>query len=145
MRAHWVDVHHDFASPVARVFAHLAEHENLAALFGAGVQRLADGDDERNGVGSRRQLKVGPLPPFEETVTEFVPDELIVYRITKGSPLKGHEGTMRFSADGGGGSHLHYRIRLASPIPGVALAVREQLTRTIRANLPRVDAAVRPV
>ena len=52
MRARWVHVERDLSAPPAEVFEHLAEHENLAALFGAKVTRLADGDTERNGVGS---------------------------------------------------------------------------------------------
>jgi uncharacterized protein YndB with AHSA1/START domain len=140
MRAHNVHVEHDFAKPVDRVFAYLAEHEHLADLFGAKVTRLNDGTDgTRNGVGSRRSLRIAVLPPFEETVTEWVPDELIVYRITKGSPLRGHEGVMRFSALPGGGSHLDYRIRLASPVPGLAAIVQKALTRSVTKALPKVD------
>lgn len=135
MRAHWVHVERDLAAPVEEVFAHLAEHENLAALFGAKVTRLNDGDTDRNGVGSRRQLKVGPLPPFEETVTQYVPDELIEYRITKGSPLDGHVGTMRFSPTPSGGTHFDYRIRIASRIPLIAPIVTRQLTRDIGKGL----------
>jgi len=138
MRTHWVHVQRDLAAPVEEVFAHLAEHENLAALFGAKVKRLADGDSERNGVGSRRELKVGPLPPFEETVTQYVPNELIEYRITKGSPLDGHVGTMRFSPTAGGGTHFDYRIRIASKLPLVAPIVTRNLTRDINRGLAGV-------
>lgn len=139
MRAHHVHVEHEFVKPVDRVFAYLSEHENLATLFGAKVTRLRDGDSERNGVGSCRQLRIGPLPPFEETVTEFVPNERIVYRITKGSPLRDHEGVMRFTTLAGGGTHLDYTIRLAAPIPGLALLVKAALTRSIAEGLPKVD------
>ncbi len=79
-----------------------------------------DGDTERNGVNSVRRLKVGPLPPFEETVHEFVPGERILYRITKGGPLKDHVGVLEFSPTPGGGTHLEYNIRIASAIPGLA-------------------------
>ena len=73
MRAHHVHIEHEFAKPPERVFAYLAEHENLAEVFGAKITRLRDGEDgERNGVGSVRELQIGPMPPFEETVTEFV-------------------------------------------------------------------------
>jgi uncharacterized protein YndB with AHSA1/START domain len=140
MRAHHVHVEHDFAKPPERVFAHLAEHENLASLFGAKVQRIRDGDGERNGVGSCRSLRIGPLPPFEETVTDVVPGERIVYRITRGSPLRGHLGVMRFSRLPDGGTHLDYRIRLSSPAPGLALLAKAALTRTIEQGLPEVDA-----
>lgn len=139
MRARHVHVEHDFAKPPERIFAHLAEHENLAAVFGAKVKRLRDGEDgERNGVGSARRLNVGPLPGFEETVTEFVPSERIVYRITKGSPLRGHVGRMDFTP-AGGGTHFVYDIRIASPIPGIAPVVRAVLTRSIKRSLPEVD------
>lgn len=138
MRAHWVHVERDLSAPVDQVFAHLAEHENLAALFGAKVQRLNDGETERNGVGSRRRLKVGPLPPFEETVTRYVPNELIEYKITKGSPLDGHVGTMEFSAAPGGGTHFDYKIRIASKLPLVAPIVTKQLTRDIAKGLKGV-------
>ncbi len=141
MRAHHIHVEHDFSKPPERIFAHLAEHENLAAVFGAKVTRLRDGEDgERNGVGSCRRLSVGPLPSFEETVTEFVPSERIVYRITKGSPLRGHVGRMDF-APASGGTRFVYDIRLASPIPGLAPLVRAVLTRSIKQSLPGVDRA----
>jgi uncharacterized protein YndB with AHSA1/START domain len=141
MRAYWVHVEHDFSKPPERIFAHLAEHENLAAVFGMKVTRLSDGEDgERNGVGSRRQLRTGPLPPFEETVTEFDPPERIVYRITKGGPLRGHIGTMTFVPKDGG-TRFMYDIRIASPIPGLAPIVRAMLTRSIVSSLPAVERA----
>lgn len=140
MRAYHVHVEHDFGKPPERVFAHLAEHENLAEVFGANVTRLRDGaGGERNGVGSVRELRIGPLPPFEETVTEFKPSERIVYRITKGSPMRGHVGVMEFAPAPGGGTRFVYDIRLASPIPGLAALVRASLTRSIERALPSVE------
>lgn len=140
MRAHHVHVEHEFAKPPELIFAYLAEHENLAEVFGAKVTRLRDGEDgERNGVGSVRQLRIGPLPPFEETVTEFVPAKRIVYRITKGSPLRGHVGVMEFAPAPGGGTSFVYDIRLAAPIPGLALLVRASLTRSITKSLAKVQ------
>jgi uncharacterized protein YndB with AHSA1/START domain len=138
MRAHFVHVERDLSAPVDAVFGHLAEHENLAALFGAKVTRLNDGDSERNGVGSRRRLKVGPLPPFEETVSQYVPDELIEYKITKGSPLDGHVGTMKFTPTPSGGTHFDYTIRIASKIPLIAPIVTKALTRDINKGLKGV-------
>lgn len=139
MRVSYVRVRHDFSKPPQQIFAYLAEHEHLAGVFGADVVRLCDGDGgERNGVGSRRRLKIGALPPFEETVTEFEPGRRIVYRITKGSPLRGHVGTMTFQP-AGAGTHFAYDIRLASPIPGLAPIVRAQLTRSIKRSLPTVE------
>jgi hypothetical protein len=128
--------------PPDRVFAHLAEHENLGPLFGAKVRRLKDGDDgHRNGVGSVRELRVAPFPPFEETITEFVGDELIRYRITKGSPLREHEGFMRFSPHGYGGTHVHYEIRFRGAVPGLGPLIALSLERNVDKGLPKVDQA----
>ena len=128
----------DFSQPPDRVFAYLAEHENLEVLFGAKVKRLRDGTDgERNGVGSVRQLKVGPLPPFEETVTEVIPNELIRYRITEGSPLRDHQGEMRFTPNPDG-THLHYEISFGAAVPGLAAIVAAGLRRNIPKGLETV-------
>jgi uncharacterized protein YndB with AHSA1/START domain len=142
MRAHHVYIEHDFAKPPERIFAYLAEHENLADVFGAKVTRLRDGEDgERNGVGSVRKLHIGLLPPFEETITEFVAPERIVYRITKGDLLlRGHVGVMSFApTPASGGTRFAYDIRLASPVPGVALLARAALTRSITQALAKVE------
>jgi uncharacterized protein YndB with AHSA1/START domain len=136
-----VVVDHDFSLPVDRVFSHLAEHENLAAVFGAKVKRLRDGTDgHRNGAGSVRELRIGPLPSFEETVTEFVPDERINYRITRGSPLRHHEGVMSFSASPTG-THLHYEISFGAIVPGLDRLVAASLRRSIPKGLKLLDAA----
>lgn len=130
---------HDYAIPTERVFAYLSEHENLDDIFGARITRLRDGTDgHRNGVGSVRELKVGPTPPFEETVTEFVPNELIAYEITKGSPLKNHRGEMRFTTEGED-THLHYEISFGSKLPGVDLIVAQGLKRNVAKGLVGVE------
>lgn len=136
-------VERDFQKPPERVFAFLAEHENLESLFGAEITRLRDGDDgQRNGVGSVRQLQIAPLPPFEETVIEFVPDELIRYMITKGSPLRHHAGEMLLSpSESGNGTHLRYEISFDGVVPGLAFIVAAGLRKNIAKGLERVDSA----
>jgi len=142
MRLSHVHVTHDFRAPVERVFAYLAEHENLATLFGTRVERVRDGDTERNGVGSCRRLSFAGLLPFEETVTSFAPNERIVYRITKGTPMRGHEGVMAFAPADGGGTHLDYRIRFGSPVPGLAALVARVLHGNIARGLRKLDRDV---
>ena len=131
-----------YSLPREQVFAYFAEHENLAPLFGAKITRLNDGTDgQRNGVGSARRLKLGPLPPFEETVTEVVPNERIVYRITKGSPLRDHEGEMRFT-DEGTGTHLHYEIKFGTAVPGIDRVVAAGLRKNIAKGLKKAPGAI---
>ena len=136
-----VHVTQDFPQPVEELFAYLAEQENLEPLFGAKIKRLSDGSDgTRNGAGASRELKVGPLPGFVETNVEVIPNELIRYRITKGSPLRNHEGTMRFSSKGDG-SHLHYEIAFGAAVPGLDRVIAAGLKRNISAGLKKVDAS----
>ena len=142
MRLHHVHVTHDFGAPVERVYAYLAEHENLSALFGIRVERVRDGATERNGVGSCRRLSFFGLLPFEETVTEVVPNERIVYRITRGSPMRGHEGVMAFTPTGSGGTHLDYRIKLGSAVPGLAFVISRVLTGRIASGLRKLDREI---
>jgi uncharacterized protein YndB with AHSA1/START domain len=133
-----IEIDHDFTLPVERVYAYLAEHENLESVFGAKVARVRDGDDSRNGAGSVRQLRIAILPPFEETVTAAVPNELIEYRITKGSPLRNHSGSMVFTSNGTG-THLRYVIEFGAAVPGLDRIIKVGLERTIRKGLNVVD------
>ena len=126
------------ALPVERLFAYLSEHENLGPTFGARVTRVRDGHETRNGVGSVRQVKVGPLPAFEETVTGFELGEYVQYRITRGLPLKDHVGTLRF-APTATGSTVTWVIEFGAP-PVVGPLAAAALRRRITAGLRTVDS-----
>jgi uncharacterized protein YndB with AHSA1/START domain len=132
-----VEFDRDFDLPVGRVFAYLAEHENLGPLFGASVTRVRDGETSRNGEGSVRRLRIAVLPTFDETVTVYVPDERIEYRITRGSPLRGHHGSMVFRP-GGDGCHLNYVVSFGAVVPGVDRVVAAALRHSIGQGLDKV-------
>ncbi len=134
-----IEIEHDFALPVDRVYAYLAEHENLGPMFGATITRVRDGDTSRNGKGSVRTLRLAILPPFQETITDAVPNERIDYRITKGSPLRNHRGSMSFSVRGTG-SHLTYVIEFRAVVPGLDRMIKPGVERRIRKGLADVDA-----
>lgn len=131
-----VHIEHDFAADPATVFAALSEHENLGPVFQARIDRVCDGDAARNGVGSTRRLKIGPLPAFEETTTKSEPNSVIEYRISKGSPLRGHWGVQRLTPTAAGGTHLDYTIGFDAPVPGLAFVVGKILTFAISRGLP---------
>ena len=133
-----IQIRHESTLPVERLYAYLAEHEHLGPLFGARITRVRDGDSGRNGAGSVRKLKIGPLPDFDETTVEAVENERIVYRITRGSPLKDHEGVMAF-APTATGSRLDYTITFGSKVPLLDRVVKVGLERNIRKGLARVD------
>ncbi len=133
-----VHVTHTFSSDPATVFEKLSEHENLGPVFGAKIVRVRDGDTSRNGVGSTRSLKIGPLPAFDETTTVSDPHTLIEYKISKGSPLKGHWGRQVLTPTADGGTRLEYTIGFDMPIPGAAGIVGRILARTISKGLGRL-------
>lgn len=135
-----INIHHDFAMPVETLFAHLAEHENLEAIFHpVRIKRISDGQGARNGVGSARLMRALGGPSFVETVTAYRENELIEYRITKGSPLKNHIGVMRFTSTPTG-SHLHYTIEFDGKLPLIAPLIRAVLERGIRKGLAGLHA-----
>ncbi|WP_229053314.1 SRPBCC family protein [Aeromicrobium sp. Leaf350] len=133
-----VRISHVFTSSPEVVFDKLAEHENLGPVLGAKVRRVKDGDTERNGVGSTRSLKIGPLPGFEETTTVADRPTLIEYKITKGSPLKGHWGRQSLTPTADGGTRLDYTIGFDAPVPGLAAVVGKILTAAISKGLPKL-------
>ena len=134
-----IEITQDFSLPVSRIYSYLGEHENLGPIFGAQVSRVRDGDTSRNGVGSVRRLKVGPLPEFEETVTRDVPNELIEYRITKGGVLDNHRGELRFSANGQG-TRLVYVIEFDAKVPLTGPLLKKTIEGNVRRGLQQVDA-----
>lgn len=126
-----VHVVHTFTSDPATVFAKLSEHENLGPVLGAKIRRVRDGDTTRNGAGSTRSVKVGPLPAFRETTTVAEPSSLIEYKITQGSPLKGHWGRQILTPLPDGGTQLDYTIGFDAPVPGLAAVVGTILQKAI--------------
>jgi len=128
-----VHVTHTFRSDPATVFEALSEHENLGPALGAKITRVRDGETSRNGVGSTRRLKIGPLPAFEETVTVAEPNSLIEYQISQGTPLKGHWGVQRLTPTADGGTELDYRIGFDLPLLAgvVGRVIQLQLSRGI--------------
>ncbi len=135
-----INIHHDFSLPVEKLFAYLSEHENLETIFyPTKVRRITDGQGARNGVGSAREMRALGGPAFVETVTAYRENELIEYRITKGSPLKNHLGVMRFSSTATG-SHLHYTIQFEGKLPLIGPLIRMVLERGIGRGLARLRA-----
>ncbi|MFN2463676.1 MAG: SRPBCC family protein [Candidatus Dormibacteria bacterium] len=133
----------DYSLPPSEVFSYLAEHENLARVFSCKVRRLSDGSDgTRNGVGSSRELKIGIMPGFVETTTEVVPNQLIRWRITKGSPLRNHQGAMHFTPNGTG-THLQVEITFAGAFPLVSSLVAGMMRKGLPDGLATVEAATR--
>lgn len=133
-----IEITKDFPCPVEKLFAYLGEHENLGVIFApASIRRISNGQGARNGVGSAREMRILVGPSFVETVTAYKENELIEYRITRGSPLKDHLGVMRFRSTPGG-CRLHYTIEFAGKLPLVARLVKPVLEQGIRRGLEKI-------
>jgi len=125
-----------FNAPVTEVFAALSDHETFGKICGINVTRIQEGAEQPNGLGSIRKLSIGPLPSFQETITDFKENELIEYKITQGSPIKNHVGRLSFSTQGDM-SVLHYTIDLESKIPLTSGLIKAVLERGISQGLQK--------
>lgn len=133
-----IDLIKKFETPLAQLFEHLSEHENLSTLFWpAKVSRLNDGTDCRNGVGSRRRLRVPLTPLIEETVTVYQQNQRIEYQVTNRTAIKNHLGIMQFSSLDSG-SQLHYVITFESRIPLAGGLIKAALERSIIKGLKQI-------
>lgn len=134
-----IEIKETFPFSVEQLFAFMERHENLEGIFSPiKITTIREGENERYGVGSVRRLQVAIEPPFEESITAYTRNELIEYKITKGSPLKDHHGIMRFTGTNTG-SVLNYTIDFDSFIPFVAQIVRFFLERSIRKGLKKLQ------
>ena len=134
-----IEISKTFPFSVDKLFDFLSDHENLELIFApAKIQRIKEGKDSPNGVGSTRNMKILIAPAFHETVTRVGPNELIEYTITKGSPLKNHKGVMRFSDTGTGGSRLDYTIEFEGKLPLIGPIIKAGLDQGIRRGLNRL-------
>ncbi|RZU38121.1 polyketide cyclase/dehydrase/lipid transport protein [Fluviicoccus keumensis] len=139
MKLQHISIVQDFPQPVAKIFNWLGDHNNLGAIFFPfKVERIRDGQDYLNGVGSVRRLSSFPLPPVEEMVTVYIPDEHIEYTITSAmSPISDHLGVMRFEPHEGG-TRLHYTIVFRGALPLIGPVLKVGLAQGIRRGLKKL-------
>jgi len=131
-----ITIREKFNAPIAEVFGTLSNHEKFGEICGINMTRIHDGSDGANGLGSIRTIKIGPLPAFEETITGFTPNEFIEYKITRGSPIKNHIGTLKFSEDNNQ-TVLDYTIKLESKIPFTTGIIKAALQNGISKGLSK--------
>ena len=131
-----IKIHESFNAPIAEVFSVLSDHKKFGKICGISMERTKDGDDGLNGLGSIRAVKIGPLPAFDETITGFKSNELIEYKITRGSPIKNHVGTLKFS-EKNNQTTLDYTIKLESKIPFTSGIIKTVLQNGLSKGLKK--------
>lgn len=131
-----ITINQTFDAPLDQVFATLGDHEKFGKICGITMRRVVDGTEHLNGLGSVREIKIGLLPPFQETITKYIENQCIEYKITKGSPIKNHVGVLIFSEQGNQ-TNLNYTINLESRIPFTSLGIKALLGLGLRQGLKR--------
>lgn len=130
----------------AELFAELTDHERFGHILGQGIRTLSPAPgDAPCGAGSVRLIPLGAGLSFEETVRSYLPDQLMEYQVTRGSPVTRHWGRMEFHPHARG-CRLLYSIRFSPRIPLtgwlIAKALRRSLSQALdnyRARLPLRD------
>ena len=97
-------------------------------------------DENKNGVGSVRRISSFPVPAFEETVVTFEPNSLMEYVVSKGSPIKNHNGRMEFSEENGK-TKLCYFIDFDPRLPFALLGslLKSAIEKPIRQSLKKLS------
>jgi uncharacterized protein YndB with AHSA1/START domain len=113
----------DFGVPPARLWEAITDHEGMSKWTGSKVRVIARGDAA--GVGIVRRVRIGALAIDEEVIYADAPHRL-VYRIVRGAPVSFHRGEMVVTKTENG-SHLTWKILLASSVPGFARATSRTL------------------
>ena len=136
MKIHEIKVYQEFDAPVEQVWEAFNDHVIFGKIMGQKVQRIVDSTDPNNinGVGSVRAMRL-PTGPFEETVIKSQKPTNIEYKISKGTPLHHHYGTMQFVALPDGRSAINYTIELGSKYPLVGTIVKGALGKGIASGL----------
>lgn len=122
----------DYPVPVSKVFAFFSDHNRMGEVYPAFIRRIQDSNDPQNvnGLGSVRLLVTLPAI-FTETITQYTEPSLIEYRISFGSPLKNHIGTMHFTDLGNGTSRLDYTIEFEPRIPYTGFILKNLLEKQV--------------
>ena len=108
----------DFDVPLETLFNFFSVHENWGKIFPAAFKRIEFGEDPRdaNSKGSVRRVIAFPLI-MEEKITQYIPNQLIEYKVISGIGIKDHVGTLNFIDLNNGKSRLDYTIEFAPSIP----------------------------
>lgn len=122
----------DFDVPLETLFNFFSVHENWGKVFPAAVKRIEFGEDPRdaNSKGSVRRIIAFPII-LEEKITQYIPNQLIEYKIISGFGVKDHMGTMNFIDLDNGKSRLDYTIDFAPSLPLTGFVLKNLMEKVI--------------
>ncbi len=107
------------AAPIDRVFGALSDHERFLSDRLTTTKVIVAGKPDRNGLGSQREVSVGPAARFVEEVTAWDPPRSYEYLIRESSLPVAHEGGRVVLTPGAGGTDVEWTTRFQVPVPVV--------------------------
>ena len=131
---HAVEARVHIAAPLRHVWQVVSDHEAMSAWSGFNpVVVSTEGQDERNGHGSRRTMK-GPAGSVVEQVVAWDPPFRYRYRVVEGSPFVCHQGDVQLE-ERNGGTELTWRIRFRPRIRGTGAILRTVMQQMLKSAL----------
>ncbi|MGG1355196.1 SRPBCC family protein [Psychrobacter pacificensis] len=119
--------------PIDEVFEALSDHASYGSFKAVGVAKLvAEGNEERNGVGALRSIQAGPVK-FWERITAFERPTHMQYQIEKAKPVKMRhdKGVIDLKDLGDGTTHVTWisEGRLIVPLPLIGRLLDRQMQK----------------
>ena len=123
----------DFSVGAGRVFSFFSDHNRLSEIYPAFIRRIIDAPNpvNCNDVGSSR-IVIGLPVVFQETITAYIENKYLEYKITSVSPLKNYIGKMSFIDLGEHRSRLEYIIEFESFIPFTGFLFQQINTKVVQ-------------
>jgi len=123
----------DFNVSVERVFSFFSDHNRLSEIYPAFIRRIVDAPNpfNCNDVGSARII-IGFPVVLQETITAYVENKYIEYKISSVSPLKNHIGKMNFIQLGENKSRLEYVIEFEPLVPFTGFLLLQLNTKIVQ-------------
>jgi hypothetical protein len=143
-KVHRIHFLQDFNVPVQSVFSFFSDHNRLSEIYPALIKRIVDSPNPTNcnDVGSAIIIVSLPLV-FQETITKYIENKYIEYKITTPSPLKNHIGKMNFIALDDTSSRLDYVIEFEALIPYSGFFIQQINTKLVQNALSNLERKFR--
>lgn len=131
-------------APREAVFDFLNDHEQFGRIWAGQTRRVKDSSEMNNlnGVGSQREIKLGPIPGlliFREEIITCQRPELLEYSVVGRGPIKNHLGRIALFTEGKA-TRIDYRIEFDATVPFTGGAIAADITKQWNSNFPKLAA-----
>jgi hypothetical protein len=139
-----IKIEHKYDAPISTVFNKLEDHVEFGKMFNLDVKRIKDGNQNANGVGSVRRVPSLFNTFYDETILDYKLNEMIVYSVTNGSPVKNHRGVISFN-NLGNGTLVTWNIEFESkyPIPYSGLYIMKKIEEGLIWGLGNLEIIIK--